>query len=104
MISGISLIIKHHIFYGISCQVPTTYMKEIYKANSHQAQKLQHYQKNLTNMNAATHKYQRIKPQPLSNFINCSPKRESLFYKLNLQTLLIQELQKLKALKKKKTK
>ena len=62
-----------------SCQVPATYVKEIYKANSNQTQKLQklqHYQRNLTNMNAATHIYQRIKPQHLSNFINHSPKRE----------------------------
>ena len=78
-----------------SCQVPATYIKEIYKANSNQMQKLQklqHYQRNLTNsnqmqklqhywsnltyMNVATHIYQRIKPQHLSNFINRSPKRE----------------------------
>ena len=35
-----------------SCQVPATYMKEIYKANSNQTQKLQklqHYQRSLTN-------------------------------------------------------
>ena len=98
MIRGISLIIKHRIFYGISCQVPATYIKKIYKANSNQTQKLQklqhyqrnltdsnkmqklqklqHYWRNLTNMNAATHIYQRIKPQHLSNFINHSPKRE----------------------------
>ena len=75
-------------------------MKEIYKANSHQAQKLQHYQKNLTNMNAATHKYQRIKPQHLSNFINCSlererereREREPLLQIEFVKTLLIQEL------------
>ena len=37
-----------------SCQVLATYMKEIYKANSNQTQKLpklQHYQRNLTNSN-----------------------------------------------------
>ena len=43
---------------------------------SKQRLKLQHYQRNLTNMNATTHIYQRIKPQHLSNFINHSPKRE----------------------------
>ena len=99
-----------------SCQVLATYMKEIYKANSNQTQKLpklqhyqrnltnsnqmqklqklQHYRRNLTNMNAATHIYQRIKPQHLSNFINHSPKREvePLLQIEFAITLLIQEL------------
>ena len=70
-----------------SCQVPATYIKansnqtqklqklQHYQrnlTNSNQMQKLQHYRRNLTNMNAATHIYQRIKPQHLSNFINHS--------------------------------
>ena len=100
----ISLIIKHRTFYGISCQVPATYTKEIYKANSHQTQKLQHYQRNLTNMNAATHKYQRIKPQHLSNFINCSPKKERALLQIEFATTRCLFRKNSKLLKKKKTK
>ena len=51
-------------------------------------------------MNAATHKYQRIKPQHLSNFINCGlererereREREPLLQIEFVKTLLIQEL------------
>ena len=109
-----------------SCQVPATYMKEIYKANSNQTQKLpklqhyqrnltnsnqmqklQHYRRNLTNMNAATHIYQRIKPQHLSNFINHSPKREVeplLQIEFVITLCLFRSCKNSKLLKMKKTK
>ena len=93
-----------------SCQVLATYMKEIYKANSNQTQKLpklQHYQRNLTNMNAATQIYQRIKPQHLSNFINHSPKREVeplLYIEFAITPCLFRSCKNSKLLKMKKTK
>ena len=93
-----------------SCQVPATYVKEIYKANSNQTQKLQklqHYQRNLTNMNAATHIYQRIKPQHLSYFINHSPKREVeplLQIEFAITLCLFKSCKNSKLLKMKKTK
>ena len=126
MISGISLIFKHCIFYCISCHVPATYIKMIYKANSNQMQKLQklqhyqrnltnsnkmqklqHYWRNLTNMNAATHIYQRIKSQHLSNFISHIPKRAVeplLQIEFTITLCLFRSCKNSKLLKMKKTK
>ena len=57
-------------------------------------------------MNDVAHKYQRIKPQHLSNFINRSPKKERALLQIEFATTLslFRSCKNSKLLKKKKTK